>query len=403
MRYLYLLLALTVVTSCTDEKKPQTLKTGTYRMVLAAQDDEEIPVILEVTSDSTLVLFNADERIEVDEIRYVNDSVYIKTPVFQSYFAGVFDGDNLSGKYIDDTRERITSFKATYNDKVRFAPKSAANYDISGVWETMFSPGEKEAYSAKATFEQDGQTVTGTFRTKTGDYRYLEGVMDGDTMKLSTYDGAHAFLFKAIVTDSAMEGQFYSGNHWKEPFVAKRNTDFELPEIDELTFLNEGYDALEFSFPDENGNMVSLSDAAFKDKVVLVQIMGTWCPNCLDSSVFYTQFHKDNKDKGFEVIALTVEFKETVAGAFENIKRLRDRIGMTYPILLAQYGTGSKIKIQEKLPALNHVLSYPTSIFIDKTGKVRKIHTGFNGPATGEKYLRYKAEFEWFVKDLLAE
>lgn len=403
MRYLYLLLALTVITSCTDEKKPQTLKTGTYRMVLAAQDDEEIPVILEVTSDSTLVLFNADERIEVDEIRYVNDSVYIKTPVFQSYFAGVFDGDNLSGKYIDETRERITSFKATYNDKVRFAPGSAAYYDSSGVWETMFSPGEKEAYSAKATFEQDGQTVTGTFRTKTGDYRYLEGIMDGDTMKLSTYDGAHAFLFKAIVTDSAMEGQFYSGNHWKEPFIAKRNTDFELPEIDELTFLNEGYDALEFSFPDENGNMVSLSDAAFKNKVVLVQIMGTWCPNCLDSSVFYTQFHNDNKDKGFEVIALTVEFKETAAGAFENIKRLRDRIGMTYPILLAQYGTGSKIKMQEKLPALKHVLSYPTSIFIDKTGKVRKIHTGFNGPATGEKYLRYKAEFEGFVKDLLAE
>ena len=372
-------------------------------MVIAAQDNEEIPVIFEVTSDSTLTLFNADERIEVDEIRYVGDSVYIKTPVFQSYFAGVLDGDNLSGKYINKTRQRITSFRATYTTDSRFPPGATAAFDTSGVWETVFSEGEKDEYIAKAIFEQDGQKVTGTFRTKTGDYHYLEGVMHGDTMKLSTYDGAHAFLFKATVKDSTMEGQFYSGNHWKEPFTAKRNPDFDLPEIDELTFLNEGYEALEFSFPDENGDMVSLSDARFKDKVVLVQIMGTWCPNCLDSSVFYTQFHNKNKDKGFEVIALTVEFKKTAEEAFDNIKRLRDRLGMTYPILLAQYGSGSKVKMQEKLPALNHIISYPTSIFIDKTGKVRKIHTGFNGPATGEKYTAYQAEFETFVNTLLAE
>lgn len=403
MRYAYLLFTFLIITSCAEEKPPQTLKKGMYRMVLAAQDNEEIPVIFEVTSDNTITLFNADERIEVDEIRYVGDSIYIKTPVFQSYFAGVLDGDNLSGKYINKTRQRITSFRATYTTDARFPPGAAAAFNTSGVWETVFSEGEKDEYIAKAIFEQDGQKVTGTFRTKTGDYRYLEGVVDGDTMKLSTYDGAHAFLFKATVNDSTMEGRFYSGNHWKEPFVAKRNPDFELPEIDELTFLNEGYDALEFSFPDENGDMVSLSDARFKDKVVLVQIMGTWCPNCLDSSVFYTQFHNENKDKGFEVIALTVEFKKTAEGAFDNINRLRDRIGMTYPILLAQYGSGSKIKMQEKLPALNHIISYPTSIFIDKTGKVRKIHTGFNGPATGEKYTAYKADFETFVNTLLAE
>ena len=76
---------------------------------------------------------------------------------------------------------------------------------------------------------------------------------------------------------------------------------------------------------------------------------------------------------------------------------------MTYPILLAQYGSGSKSKMQDKLPALNHIISYPTSIFIDRTGKVRKIHTGFNGPGTGEKYTSYKAEFERFVGELLAK
>jgi hypothetical protein len=49
------------------------------------------------------------------------------------------------------------------------------------------------------------------------------------------------------------------------------------------------------------------------------------------------------------------------------------------------------------------VLSYPTTVFVDKKGKVRKIHTGFNGPATGEKFTEFKTEFKAFVGELLAE
>lgn len=82
---------------------------------------------------------------------------------------------------------------------------------------------------------------------------------------------------------------------------------------------------------------------------------------------------------------------------------MKDRVGIKYPILLAQTGTNSKTKAGEKLPMLNHVLSYPTTIFIDKEGQVRKIHTGFNGPATGEKYKAFQKEFNDFVNLLLKE
>jgi thiol-disulfide isomerase/thioredoxin len=131
--------------------------------------------------------------------------------------------------------------------------------------------------------------------------------------------------------------------------------------------------------------------------------MGTWCPNCLDESKYYTKFFAANKDKDFEIVALAFEYAKTPEKAFKSISRLREKLNIEYPILLAQYGTSDKAKAQEKLPMLNHVLSYPTSIFIDKTGKVRKIHTGFNGPATGDKYTEFKAEFEVFVGELLAE
>ncbi len=408
MRYLIACLITLTILSCKDETKEKTLKAkvlknGIYRATLEVQDNEELPFIFEVVSPTELRILNAEEIIKVDEIAYRNDSIFIKTPVFESYIAVTLDGDNLKGEFINETRKRTSIFNAEYQNVNRFSPKLEPIENVTGIWETVFSKGTKGEYIAQGSFEQQDGKVTGTFRTTTGDYRFLEGVMDGDSLKLSAFDGAHAFLFVAKVTDSTLNGQFYSGNHWKEPFVAKRNPTYDIPSTDELTFLKEGYDHFEFAFPDEDGNIVSLGDERFKDKVVVVQIMGTWCPNCLDGSKYYAEFYEANKDKDFEIVALAVEFVKTPEQAFSNIARLRERIGMEYPILLAQYGTGSKTKVQEKLPMLNKVISYPTSIFIDKKGKVRKIHTGFNGPATGEKYVEFKAEFERFVAELLEE
>ncbi|GGI57669.1 peroxiredoxin family protein [Winogradskyella haliclonae] len=406
MRYLSLLILALLLTSCKNEETPKILKNGTYRAVLEVQDNEELPFLFKVDSPITLKIFNAEEVIDVDEVEYRNDSIFITAPVFEGYFAATFDGDNLKGEFIKESLDRIVPFTATFNEDVRFSksPKSPISTSVDGVWEAIFSQGiEGDEYIAKGIFEQIDHFVYGTFRTTTGDYRYLEGIMDGNIMKLSTFDGAHAFLFTAKVTDSTMEGQFYSGNHWKEPFVAKRNPDYELPSADSLTFLKEGYDSIDFTFPNAKGDMVSLKDERFKDKVIVVQIMGTWCPNCLDESKYYADFYNKNKDKDFEIIALAFEYAKTEEIAFSRIDRLKSKIGIDYPILLAQYGTSDKVKAQEKLPMLNHVLSYPTSIFIDKTGKVRKIHTGFNGPATGDKYTEFKTEFERFVSELINE
>ncbi|WP_299365591.1 peroxiredoxin [Winogradskyella sp.] len=409
MRYLICCFVFLTVLSCKKDVKKEAvmdnvLKTGTYRATLKVQDGTFLPFNFEVKSPKSLQIFNADEVIDVDEIEYRNDSVFITTPVFEGYIAAAFDGEQLKGSFIKESLDRIVPFSAELNNNKRFEIQQDATQNVSGIWETVFSKGVPEdEYMAKGIFKQEGQKVTGTFRTTTGDYRYLEGVMDGNTVKLSTFDGAHAFLFTATVTDSTMEGTFYSGNHWKEPFIAKRNPTYELPSANELTFLKEGYDSIDFTFPNTSNELVSLKDERFKDKVVIVQIMGTWCPNCLDESKYYADFYKKNKDKNIEFIALAFEYAKDKATAFSRIERLQSKIGIDYPILLAQYGTSSKTKAQEKLPMLNHVLSYPTSIFIDKKGKVRKIHTGFNGPATGEKYTEFKAEFESFVAELLNE
>lgn len=403
MKYLNVILLISLLASC-GRNSEQVLEQGTYRASLSVQDNKMLPFIFEVDSPNTLRIFNADEVISVDEVTYKNDSVYIQTPVFEGYIVAKIYEDELRGYYIKESEERTVAFKAT-KESIRFPVSSQnASADVSGVWETVFSQhSEEDRYIAKGIFSQENTKVTGTFRTTTGDYRYLEGVVDGDSLKLSTFDGAHAFLFEAKVTDSTMTGIFYSGNHWKEPFTAKRNSNYELPSANDLTHLKEGYDRFAFNFEQAPGDFISLDDPQFKGKVVIVQVMGTWCPNCLDESKYYTSYIKEHPNANLAFVALAFEYAKTKELAFKRIKRLKDRIGIPYSILLAQYGGKDKKLAQEKLPMLDHVLSYPTSIYIDKKGNIRKIHTGFNGPATGQKYIDFQNEFEAFIAQLLKE
>lgn len=380
------------------------MKQGHWLGQLQVNDSHNIPFNFEVTSDQSLKITNAEEVILVDDITYDNDSVFIKMPVFDGYFAIKLSDDVMTGRFIDKTMDKDIPFKAVYNSKNRFSANNAPNTNVSGNWEVVFTPkAEGDSYMAKGVFMQKDELVTGTFRTKTGDYRHLEGIVDGNQLKLSTFDGAHAYLFLASVNGDSLKGTFYSGNTWEASFKAKRNENFNLPDANTLTTFNEDYERLEFAFPDANGNIVSLEDERFQNKVVVVQLMGTWCPNCLDESTFFSEYYKNNAEKGVEFVALAFENAKTDSLAFAGINRLKNRLGITYPIVLAQHGSSDKLEAHKKLPMLSEVMSYPTTIFLDKTGKVRKIHTGFNGPATGEKYVAFKNDFNAFVNKLLSE
>ncbi len=390
--------------SCNQEVS-KTLKVGIWRGELQVSDQDMLPFNFEVTSPHSLKLYNADEVIFWDDITYRNDSVLIKMPAFdRHYILAQLTDSILNGVFVKENEERTVPFRAQFGIKERFDIIEQPKHNVSGKWETIFSQGiDDKEYEALGDFQQDGNKVTGTFLTPTGDYRFLEGILNGNHLKLSAFDGSHVFYFTATVSDSIMEGIRFNGNHFTEPFFAKRNDHFEMDDPETLTFLKEGYDKIEFSFPDTSGHMVSLSDPRFFNKVVIVQLMGSWCTNCLDETKYFSNYYREHKDRNIEFVALAFEYAKTEEGAFNSMKRLKNKIGIDYPILLAQYGTVNKTEAQKKLPMLNSIVSYPTTIFIDKKGKVRKIHAGFNGPATGEKYTAFKEEFEKFIDDLLEE
>ncbi len=403
-----LLLACTSETPTTETTDGPKLKEGRWRIALNL-GEEDLPFNFDLSITDTqysLEIINSSERIKAEDVAVRNDSVFIEMPVFNSAFIGVISSDSsFSGfwhNYARDNDYKIP-FEATHSD-FRFAfDKGATGANVAGNWETDFSPNTEDNYKAIGQFQQYGVHLTGTFVTETGDYRFLEGTMVNNEFNLSCFDGSHAFLFKAVLNDSnQLEGNFWSGTHWKEPWVAQLNNDFTLRHPDSLTYLKEGYDRLAFTFPDLDSNMVSLSDEKYNNKVVIAQIMGSWCPNCMDESTMYSELYSKYNTSGLEIIGLAYEKTATFEQAKKNVLKMKGHLNCNYDFLIASTSP-SKQKASESLPMLNHIMSYPTSIFIDKKGEIRKIHTGFYGPGTGHYYDDYKRDIMAFIEMLLNE
>lgn len=353
----------------------------------------------------TMRVHNSAEEIPVTDVELHGDTIHMRMPLFDSEFKGVVVNDStITGRWHNYLKgpEYSIPFHAVAGKKTRFPGTSTASANISGAWRAHFSAGTPDAYNAIGDFHQDGAgVVSGTFMTETGDYRYLEGVMHGDSLMLSCFDGSHAFLFHAVLRDDTLHGRYMSGVHWQEPWMAVRDANYELRDPDSLTALREGYGMVDFRFPDLEGNMVARSDAAFRGKPMMVQIMGSWCPNCVDEARLLNEVYGKYHGRGLEILAIGFEKYEDPEQALGALKRFKKTLGVEYPVL---YGGGaSKEEAGNKLPFLEHLMSYPTCIFIDRNGLVRRIRTGFYGPGTGEHYEHYKRNLDVFIETLLAE
>jgi len=409
---LFALLLTIGVSSCTQNKMEapdQTIKTGSWRVALQHADGKEIPFIMEAEDrqDSTvLYLVNGEERILLDEIETEGDSTKIKLHIFDAELIAKIEDGKMAGRFVRYGLANPYSvpFTAEYGNTNRFkASPAKASYTYNGKWEVVFTDKEGKSYNAVGVFEQDGNKLTGTFLTETGDYRYLDGQVDGDQLNLSTFDGNHAYLFTAKPTDAnTLKGDFYAGMNGYESWTAKRNENAQLANADSLTFLKPGYEKLEFSFPSiEGGKNISLSDDKYKGKVVIVQLLGSWCPNCMDETKFLAPYYAKNKGRGLEIIGLGFERSPEFEKAAPRLQKMKDRFDIGYDLVVA--GISDKAAAAKALPALNHVLSFPTTIFIGRDGKVRKIHTGFSGPGTGKYYEDWVADFNKTMDALLAE
>ena len=405
---------LSLPTACSSQSSAPSVKPGQYRAILKTPGGE-LPFGLDIQPNAndpktyTVFALNGNERLPMDVATVQNDSIRIPMGLYDSELVAKIDGNLLRGVW---RRRRIGQsaqtlpFEAQQGLSYRFTPngKPAAT-DLTGTWATDFGSktSKVDTVNAVGVFDQKGSKLTGTFLTPTGDYRYLEGNVVGDSLFLSCFDGSHVYLFKAKhdPATKTLTGGLWAGISGYESWVAHFDPKAELPDPAKLTYLKSGAKTLNFSFPEPNGQKVSLADPRFKNKVTIVQIMGSWCPNCMDETNFMSPWYKKNKQRGVEVVGLSFERSPDMAVSGPKIERMKQRFKMDYPVVLA--GTNDKEQASKALPELNAVVAFPTTIFLDKKGQVRHIHTGFSGPGTGKYYDQYVEEFNRLVDKLLVE
>jgi peroxiredoxin len=367
--------------------------------------DVELPVQLHLAPDGSEAWFsNGPERVRVPDLTRQATGWTLRFPAFNNTVELRETAQGFSGELTLVKRgyQQVMPLTARPDEGYRFAPDPAPEVDVTGRWEVVFTDDEGNRNEAVGEFDQQGGHITGTFLTTTGDYRYLAGEVDGRRTMLSTFDGAHAYVFTATAqADGSLAGDFWSGTRWHESWVATRNFDAQLPDAYTLTHLNEGYDRLEFTFPDLGGKPVSLDDERFRGQVVLVSLGGSWCPNCADEMEFLADVYQQHRQHGLEIIALLYEHFDDFERAAGQGRALAKKHGIDFEILVA--GISDKTAAAETLPMLNHVLAFPTLIFIDRAGTVRYIHTGFSGPGTGQHYEDFKTDFNSLLNELLAE
>ena len=392
--------------------KPPQIKSGYWRAAIERPDGQQIVFNFE-SKDSAgkkvIYVINAGERLLVDSIKRKADSVFIEMPFFESGFkAKVLPNGNLEGVWVKSYGKIIQElpFRAVYNNKKRFDVSSPAKENISGRWAADFVNKNDKVSKLVGEFTQAGSHLTGTFLDPTGDYRFLEGVVSGDSLKLSGFDGGHLFLFTAKIENKnkITDGKFYSGARGIQDWSAEKNDQAALSDGFSENILKPDAGKLDFSFQDvEDGHPVSINDPQFKGKVLVLQIMGSWCPNCMDETKFLSEYYKQNRDKGLEIIGLAYERTTDFKSSQKALQSFIKRFNVQYPVLVTGVTVSDSLRAEKTLPQLKKIEAFPTTIFVDRNGNIKKVHSGFSGPATGKHYVDFEKEFDEIIKSLLAE
>ncbi len=366
---------------------------------------DSIPLNFNFTLASTdsvsydFIISNAGNLVKAKVLSLGLDSFKVEMPVFANYLVFSLKNGEMQGYYINPDAENYRlPFEAELSIENRY-PLAKLNPSLMGNYRLDFNPNTEEQSSAIANFKVEDDKVYASVMTETGDYRFLEGGVSNGLAQISTFDGGFLY-YLTFKTGDTLEGRFYSGRSYSAPFKAYRDSSFSLRNADSLTFLKEGFESMAFQFPNLEGDTLSLEDARFKGKAVIVQIMGSWCPNCLDESLYLKEQYRKYHGQGLEIVGLTFERARDYSTAVQRAKKMERDLDLPYPILLA--GATRKDKAAELLPMLNHVMSYPTSIYLNRKHEVVKIHTGFAGPGT-PKYEEFVAQNDLFIQTLIKE
>ena len=343
-------------------------------------------------------LCNGTRCLPFSAIRLEGDSLRLEMADYAATITARLTGDSLVGAYrnVGNRGPRTIPFRAA---RGRW-PVTPAPATLAGRWDaTYFSdfgdtPRVFELRNGKAGLE-------GTIISSTGDYGHFAGQVKGDSFALAHFDGSFVYLLTGAVHGDTLRGIFHAGLRSQTPWIALRSSGRQhLREPTELTRADTTT-PFRFAFPGLDGRMVTERDPRFRNKVVLVDVFGTWCPTCHDAAPGLVRLYRKYHERGLEIVGLAYEVTGDTASDARLVRRYRDKFGIPFPLLLA--GVNDTEAAAATLPQLEGFTSFPTTIFLGRDGRVRRIYAGFLGPAAGAQHEKLAAEFEREIEKLLRE
>ncbi len=409
---LILLLTSFVIPSC---NRPPAEINGIWQgaVYLSRNEGDEVPFSIELKQEGgkvTGALVNGDERLTSTDGSWDGKNLKLRFDYYDGELNAALIRREMIGEFTRQWQKqklkRPVKFWRTRQD---FNPPASDSRTVSGEWLLRVGEGEKQKVW-RAEFKQKGAAVTGTLIPPSGDWGVMTGNCYDGRLMLSRFDGINAHNFKAVLTDQdTLEGivDFGLPDSRTRKIIGEKvaatsaTSASALPDPNSITKVKNPTEPFRFIFPDLAGKTVSLADPQFKNKVVIASITGSWCPNCHDEVKVLNDLYDRYHAQGLEIIALAFEYTGDAARDREQVRKaFVVRHGVRFPLLLA--GSTADGEVEQKLPQLTGFGAFPTTIFIGRDGLVKRIHAGFEGPATGDRYPKLKAEIDNLVKELLA-
>lgn len=336
-------------------------------------------------------------------VTLTGDSVVLEMADYAAAITAKLAGDSLTGVYrnVGNRGPRVIPFRAS---RGRW-PAGRGSGRLIGRWDAMWI-GEFGTSPRVIELRNGDAGLEGTIISNTGDYGHFAGQVKGDSFALAHFDGSYVYLLTGALsggggTPDTLRGLFHAGLRAQTPWIAVRSTG--APHLKALTE-NTQADTTEpfrFAFPDLDGRLVTERDPRFKGKVVMVDVFGTWCPTCHDAAPKLVKLYRKYREQGLEIVGLAYEVSGDTSVDRRQVRRYREKFGIPFTLLLA--GVNDTEAAAATLPQLQGFISFPTTIFLGRDGKVRRIHAGFYGPATGAQHAKLVREFEGTVERLLRE
>ncbi len=366
-------------------------------------DDYKIPFPVEFKQSGNSVsvsFFNGDDRVTSTSGSLQDGLLKADFAHYATHLEATLTGGVLKGTY-GGPRSGSHEFEAKPHTKVSFPNETAPS--IHGLW-NLPNESPKGEHAWRLIIRQKGAEASAAILRVDGDTGALTGRYEKDRFVLNHFDGARASVMEIVpkpdgTLDVALKGFHNPTKH----FTAVRQEQIAtkgLPQPTdpgEHTRVSDPNEPFRFSFPDLSGKLVSNNDRQLRDKVVLVNVTGSWCPNCHDEAPFLAELYRKYHAAGLEIVALDFEEPEQL----QNPTRLHAFIkqyGISYTYLLA----GEPSELAAKIPQAVNLNAWPTTFFLGRDGRVRSVHAGFAGPSTGKFNRDLKQEITGEVEQLLA-